>query len=353
VILVGLPGFDRKGTAVTMSEKIINRIQPDMKAPNEMSPEGLIAFLAERDASETGPAFIAYQEEFLNLLLQFRKHYAQALKALMLEFYNVPDSYFRRLRKGSMAIHHPRIALIGAIAKEFLARYGQTEDWLGGFFSRAMLIQAEKTRYQVDLPEVEDKTFDDLAFGLGEGLAAWKEAQEARAYAPFKLSPEAKLVGRELQDGSADPQLHSLLSRSRNHWQKIAAIEQIDEDPQAPEIGRAAAMRAFEFVRTWQLSVPELVSSCFARDRSDFEGDRLAKSIVRMLGAAPKGVTVATMLRSVGMDVRKVNEAMDSLIQAGVVEVKMAAKDGDQRFILAGKKVGVRAEGSPSGRRRP
>jgi len=334
VILVGDSGKERKSTAMDMSLEILRRIDPHFLGPNDMSPEGLIEHL-RRQPPESGPTVLLHQREFLNLLLQFRRPYSQPLKALLLELFDVPFTYRRVLRKSTVDLLYPRATLVGGITYEFLARYGATEDWLGGFFNRCLFVYGKKKRHQRHAPRMQPETFDGLALGLGRALEAWKLAQEERRdvikdkdgnerrgeFPSFGMGKAANVVAEQIPDGSDDPLLHGLINRAHVHFEKVAAIEQIDEDPTASEIGKGAAERAAKFIQLWINDAPRIVAQCFARGREDFDGDRLAKTIHRHLVSVGGRSEFHTILITCGMNSKKTREALDSLIDSRAVRI--------------------------------
>lgn len=326
VVLLGESASDRKSTSISMIQEVINRVEPELVGPDDMSPEGLLAHLDARKYSTGGPSTILFQSEFLNLLTQMRRTYSQTLKPNLLAFHDVPPLFKRKLKSGVISIPQPRASMLGGITPEFLARYAAADDWTSGFFNRCLFVQGKKTHEQEDSPLVSPTIFDSHAGSLKSTMEAWKKSNEKRSttievdgkkeeqWELFGISSEALAVGRKISTGADNPNLQGMLKRSRTHWTKIAAIEQVDEDPEAVEIGKAAAERALEFVLQWSCNVGVLVEDCFARGREEFEGDRYAKSIRRLLSRSPdRKFTASEILRACGLDLYRFTNAIDVL----------------------------------------
>lgn len=335
-VLVAPSGVGRKTTAIGMAQKILHRIDLSLQGPDEMSPEGLVEHLHERTREEaSGPSTILTLPEFASLLLLFRRQYAQNLRTLLLQLHDVPDVFRRRTRGRHIEIASPRAAMLGGIATELLADYGRAEDWLGGLFSRCIMVWGRKDRDQPHKPSIPNTVYDTLAMKLGAVLTAWQAAQETRDFALFPLSKKAGVLQAELNRDGEEPHLHASLSRASTHWIKIAAIEQVDEDPQAGEIGLPAAERALQFIDLWRGSLKELIGQCFARGREDYEGDRLARRVLRYLSAHGAKVGYVQLLRNMGLRTDALRDALNSLQAAELVDYTATA-DGTQFVSLCG-----------------
>jgi hypothetical protein len=331
VVLVGDSGKDRKSTCIAMAQELLDRIEPDLKCADDMSPEGLLKYLAQRGGSESGATTLMFQTEFVGLLQQFQRSYSQLLRAYMLSLYDSPPIFKRTLKSACSVITRPRLALLGGITREFLASFGRSDDWAGGFFNRCLFVQGTKTREQLNMPVVLDSTYDELAHGLSKCLETWRLALEAREFAKFHAAVETETIGDAIAKASDNPEAQGMLSRSRTHWQKIAALEQIDEDPTAKTVGKAAAERAAVFIRQWQASMPGIVRTCSSKSRADFDGDKLGHSILRFLEESGTRVAYCAIVRRCCWDTQRVQNALQSLLAGGLVRsVNVAEADGSE-----------------------
>lgn len=328
VILVGDSGSDRKSFCIGAMEQVLDIVDSSLKGPDDMSPEGLAQHLFDKQQASNDPdntSSLIIQTEFVNLLMQFSRQYSQALRPMLLKFYDV-DRYQRQLRKSTFEIRRGRVSLVGGIPFEGLARNGSQEDWENGFFNRCMFVHGKKERHQAKQPQVPTIIYGNLATGLTACMARWKKANEKRDFKFFPFSEAADKVSlavdEHLQKKSNSNYSHAtMLSRSMTHFSKVAAIEQIDEDPTAKEVGKKAAERALEFIQKWQEGVPQLVDFCNTRSRVDFEGDKLAKTILRYLSKrGEQGAFQRELLYACGLNTAQVTGALTSLTDADLVQ---------------------------------
>ncbi len=154
----------------------------------------------------------------------------------------------------------------------------------------------------------------------------------------MKLSKDAKKMLLDLPppEQHMDYNMALVLTRADLHLRRIAAIAQIDSDPESLEIGKDAMLRARdELWDQWRADVPDLVSMCYARGREDFEGDRLQRRVLRVLASAgDRGVTFAELLRSCGLDVQHMSNGVMALVTAEMAtESNVEGPHGPQRLI--------------------
>lgn len=333
ILLIGDSGHDRKTTAIGFSEQIMNRIDPSLRGPDDMSPEGLLSFFKNRDLADQNASAMFFQDEFVNLLIQMKRQYSAGLRPMLLKFYDVPSTFSRQLKRETVKIANPRASIIGGIPSEMLAQYGQPEDWAGGFFNRFIFIQGNKSREQREAPRVPSAVYDKLALALGGTLEAWSdnvmnEGEEVK----LTFSKQAAAIRYDVSFSSDEPHLNTMLARAQTHLSKIAAIEQIDEDPSSRVIGVGATERALKFVSHWAKTIPLVVSHCRTHGREDFEGDRMPKAVLRYLSRCSEPVTEAKILEHCGMNERLLHEALRNLQRIDKIEVIQSGADDYVRY---------------------
>lgn len=329
VLLAGTGQY--KGTVIMMATAILDKVDSTLKAPDDMSFEGFLKFFERQSSAGIGATTILIQEEWVNLLMMLNKSYSAQMRPQLNAFYNVPPTFSRSLKNAPFFhINQPKMSMLGGITPEFLAKYSESEDWESGFYNRCMFITGKSTRKQKEQPRVPVKVQEDLAMQLARGLERWKIAREKAEWAFYDFTPDANKARVNIDIGEGRPELCELLKRSKNHLAKIAAIEQFDEDPEAPAIGKGAVQRARDFVERWQASVPETIALAYAHSRSDFEGDRLSRSIMRLLKRSGGRATLADVLKGCGLDGKRVRDAIFSLQDAGaIVPEAVMTEDSD------------------------
>ena len=131
----------RKSTAVRMAEEILMRVDSSLLAPSDGSPEGFLTHMSRRHRempNNSSTFFVS--PEFSLMLMQFQRTYSSAMKPLLMDLYDVPPMFKRKLAKAEFEIPKPRVSILGAIATELMPNLTDQMDWLGGFFSRTMLV---------------------------------------------------------------------------------------------------------------------------------------------------------------------------------------------------------------------
>ncbi len=332
ILLVGDSGHDRKTTAIGFSEQILNLIDPTLRGPDDMSPEGLLSFFKTRDLTEQNASAVFYQDEFVNLLIQMKRQYSAGLRPMMLKFYDVPSTFKRQLKKEEVKISNPRASIIGGIPSEMLAQYGQPEDWAGGFFNRFIFVQGKKSREQREAPRVSQAIYDKHAMNLGTTLSAWEQNMAGEDNLKLNFTKQAAAIRYDVNFASEEPHLNTMLARAQTHLAKIAAIEQIDEDPESRSIGTGAVERALVFLNHWASTIPMIVSHCRTHGREDFEGDRMPKMILRYLSRCAEPVPESKLLEHCGMNERFLFEALRNLQRTNKVHVVQGNEDQENIY---------------------
>lgn len=324
MLLVGDSGDSRKTTAISMAQAVMMKVDRAIDAPTDGSPEGLLGWLSKRNQQEQDNASgIIVAGEFALLLTQYERSYSSSMKPLLMELYDVPPIKKRALAKSEFEIPKPRISMLGGVAIELLPSMSTAEDWLGGFFSRCMLIHGVRERQMKRGSTPTDEVMTKHADALYSALRRWRNAQIKLKRPMFDYDDAALKVVDLLPKPPDEPNLKMSLARASVHLHKLAAIEQIDENPEAKCIGKKATERALEFVmESWWKKVSSIIDECFARGRGDFEGDRLAKRIHRYVSRSPGSeCTWAEVMRNCALKSDEVRKALLSLEEAGMVEL--------------------------------
>ena len=340
VLLVGDSGEGRKSTAVRMAEDVLMSVDPDILAPHDGSPEGFLADLVKRQQRCSGNAanFII-QPEFTTLLASFKKSYALSLKPLLMDFYDVPNVFKKALAKSNFTIPTPRVSMLGAIATELLPIYSEQEDWLGGFFSRTLLIKGERTRTLARAKTPPDDVIAKHADALKSVMRRWRNSQFAIKRPLLDYDDAGVKAAAQLPPMPEEENLRGSLTRGGVHLMKCAAIEQIDADPESRAIGKAAVERALELILHWWNTVPDVIDQCYARGRGEFEGDRLAKRIYRYIlkqqERTNNDVSWVEVMRACALHGDHMQKAVASLQQAGMLEQQRTDGESQEVFLRA------------------
>jgi len=323
MLLVGDSGESRKTTCISMAHEVMRRVDETIDAPTDGSPEGLLGWLSKRHQQEENNASgIIVAGEFALMLTQYERSYAIAMKPLLMELFDVPAIKKRALAKSEFVIPQPRISMLGGVAIELLPTMSTAEDWLGGFFSRCMLIHGVKDRHEKRGGTPTEGEYLKHADNLHGVMRRWRNSQLKLKRPLFDYDEGALTVVDKLPKPPDEPNLKMSLARASVHLHKLAAIEQIDENPESKFIGKKATQRALDYIMdAWWKRVPEVIDECFARGRGDFEGDRLAKRIHRYVIRHGGECSWAEVMRGCALKSDEVRKAITSLEDAQMVKL--------------------------------
>jgi hypothetical protein len=341
MVLVGGSAQSRKTTSIHFATTVATEADEFICAPDSFTPEGFAQYLyalqqgTQGAPKDHGPAALINLPEMSQFLLEAQRQYASANKSMLMSMYDA-KSFRRQLSRSVLEVKLPRVGLLGGIAPELLSAHTDTADWQGGFMSRTMLVHGRRSRTLTDPTPVADRLFRDLVKVLDERLktvarsrrkhkAKWKERGFTNAILDFE--PSARKLWGSTPASHSDPALNFTLGRSQTHLAKMAAIEQVDMDPEAFVITEKAVRTALELWQEWWDSSPQLVRSCFSRSQADFGGDKLSLRIYRILMDCTEPVEQSLLMRASAVHANAFQAAIASLKMAAMVsmEVKKAA----------------------------
>lgn len=334
-ILVGDSGIARKSTAISMATQILKLLDADMIAPSDMSPEGFLNQLGARNRAEKNNACTLLVASELSLVLaQFGRSYSGTLKPMLMELYDTEKDFKRALARSTLEIPTPRVSLLGGIATELLPRYTTSEDWHGGFFSRSLVVVGTKNKELDRGKSVEEKVYAKFAANLKDAFTRCRSYHRAKGRPRIDYDKKAGKLATDFANKQLthqDPDVRIVMSRAPIHLMRTAWVEQFDEDPESLEIKGPAVERAMKnLLLPWSLHLPDVVMECCARDRTEFEGDRLAKRVFRFLQRHGGEATFTATMRGCALNSRAFNEAVNSLVEAAMVE---RTEDGNVNYL--------------------
>lgn len=330
-IVVGDSGRSRKTTTVQMMAAVMARMEHGevLRAPDDGSPEGFAKDLVKRERAQAGDAAaFMVQGEMYSFLSALMKDYMKSMKGMLMEFFDSPSQYKRTLSKEEFMVPRPRFSLAGGLASELLPTMTTSEDWLGGFLNRCILIHAVRTRELRDPGTPPPKVYASLAKLGDDTLAEWRktrirEQKKVRAKEGksglflVRYDDAAKTVRDQLLSGlnqNLDGQVNNFMSRAPLHLLKISAVEQVCLDPSSPFITKKAVEAASVLWSHYAKCAPALMLSSFARSNTDLEGDRLQRRIMRALQEAPDGrIREVELAKSTILDWERFQKAIASL----------------------------------------
>lgn len=348
--LVGDSGESRKSTAVNMGVEVLMRAMPEMRAPDDGSPEGFGKDFVTKDSKLAGDAAaILVQDELGLFLMNMQKDYMKSMKGMLMAFYDVPPVYKKQLSREQFSVRKPRLSMLGGVALELLPNLTSAEDWLGGFMNRALIIFASRTRTMERAQTVPEGVYRGLSNELLSTVMTWgKTRRKLQKAMPkgtdkksflFDFDDEALKEARKLRGDmkkSIDDNVRILRARADVHLQKIAACEQIALDPTSPVITKKAVMHSAGLFKHWWDHAPDVMEMAFARSNADTEGDRLARRILRLVRNKKGGYPEVELMKATVLDWDLFQKGMRSLEMAGMVERR---DNGDGAVLVVEKGV--------------
>lgn len=344
--LVGDSGESRKSTAVNMGVEVLMRAMPEMRAPDDGSPEGFGKDFVDKERTQKGDASaILVQDEMGLFLMNMQKDYMKSMKGMLMAFYDVPPIYKKQLSREQFTVRKPRLSMLGGVALELLPNLTSSEDWLGGFMGRALIIFAGRTRTQERAATVPEVTYRGLSNQLLSTVREWQRTRKRQQ----KLLPKdgdqktflfdyddealkaARVLRKSLKE-TLDDGVKILRARGDVHLMKLAAAEQIAMDPSSPVITKKAVDNAFPLYKHWWDHAPEVMEMAFARSNADTEGDRLARRLLRAVRNRPHGIPELELMRGIVLDWDLFQNALNSLEMAKLVE-RFDAGDGSPTLV--------------------
>jgi len=349
LLVIGDSGRSRKTTTVHMMAEVLSRMEcgSELRAPDDGSPEGFAKDFVARERRQKGnAASLMVQGEMYSFLSSLMKDYMKSMKAMLMDFYDCPIIYKRTLSKEEFSVKRPRFSMVGGLASELLPSMTTSDDWLGGFLGRCLLIHAGSNTV-LDSPGTPPPAlYTKLARNADDTLRVWrktrmteqkklKEKGEKGALFLFDYNDPAQKRVKELLGEYKEVEnenVNILRSRAPLHLQKLAAIEQVCLDPTSPLITAAAVDSAAVLWKHYMDGAPLLLQGSFARSNADLEGDRLPRRILRVVRDAPNGVDEVKLMEATVLDWEKFQKAMQTLEAAGFVR-REDAGDGKSRVV--------------------
>jgi len=147
LLLLGITRMFKKTTSIDIGLELLLAVLPDCIYSQEHSPEALI----EEMATNAQKALI--RDEFSGFLANMKRSYSEGHKEFLMNMYDCPDSYTRKLRKEELPLKKVYLPLLsGTTTNRFISNL-TSDDWENGFLARFLFILPE------ELPPYRDATF--------------------------------------------------------------------------------------------------------------------------------------------------------------------------------------------------
>lgn len=333
--IIGDSANSRKSTTVNMGAEVLeyaaklDESLSNLRSPDDGSPEGFAKdFVVKENQKKGNAASMMVQSEMGAFLANMKKDYNTGFKQMMMDFFDSPPRYKRKLSREEFEVHRPRFSMLGALAVEFMPSMLTADDWQNGFMSRALLIYARRDRSGKPATP-SSNTYRGLARQLIHTAQSWrrnrkrlvkKHGNEFLLRYDVKAEKRAEQLSSEVEVGKLNPVMNTLLGRKDLHLLKLSAIEQVAMNPETDFITEPAVEAANVLWQHWLAHAETLLEGSFARSNADTEGDRVPRRILRVLQEAPHGLEERDLLEATILDFEKFSKALMTLEHIGAVE---------------------------------
>jgi hypothetical protein len=272
----------------------------------------------EADPGIADKRLLVYEPEYANVLKQTERQ-GNILSAVLRQAWESGD--LATLAKNSPAkATGAHVSLIGHITKDELRRYLTTTEMANGFGNRHLWACVLRSK---ELPEggrLDDLALDGLKGRLAEALAA------ARCFGAMRRDEYAREIWREVYgELSADrPGLTgALLGRAEAHVLRLSLLYALLDC--SPEVRAPHLMAA--------LAVWEYCEQSVRHVFGDALGDPVADELMRLLRAAPGGMSRWEMTNALGRNVQsdRIGRALALLAEHGLAHMGGPTHEGRGR----------------------
>lgn len=325
VMCTGRSGDDQKSTAVKLGRRLLHAVSPTLIGSMPASDAGLLKEL-KRQPSQ----LLSFDEFGKFLSLANQASYFEPIKALMTDLWDA-EPVQRVGKKEEIHVPDPRLSCAAGCSIPYLEDYTTREDWTGGFLGRWTVLLGYSERIDPDPQphyEMVPALVNGLAVRASLPTAGWCEGLDAEAQ---ELWNEwfHDLRRRDLPGTVA-----GIKSRAPAMARKAGLILGWDYGDavlgEPWRMGMDVLVPALQFTELYIRSVCEL--SQVLVDTPD------GRIRAKVINAFPLGTptTLGAVLGNLGLTRRKAIEAIDGLVEEGIL-VRGRFVDGELQAIKLGE----------------
>lgn len=365
ILWVARTSVYRKTTGLSAIYDLIYKAMPHMLFPEELTPEAFILTSAGHRPSnydnlgayakkmvDKGVIHAAQRglilDEASGLFAQGKKDYMAGSEEMWLRGFDAPPMYTRETKNdGRMIINALAFSLLGATTPAAFIRSVPTDGWDTGLTARFLLCFPESrlpySSGQLSASDYEPPT--DLVKRLAALYNALPLPEQNKALESNELPPKLPTLWATVDkavfgplsaysqalaydliwDGNLDSRLHGNYSRLPVYTQKImlalAAIDWADAKSHGEiRITLGHYARAQQITELFRASLHRLVAGLSQTREAEQEDQILAH-----LEKFPEGETERDILRRTGMPRKSIQDALESLQEAGLVTTDVSS----------------------------
>lgn len=308
VLLLAPSSIYRKSTALHLSKRIAGKCAA-YALTGDGSPEGFIEDLREH------PQGTLYYSELSALLAQFDREYAAALRPLLTDLYDTPDTYRRKLRSAEINILKPCISIFAASVLDWVMDKVKQADFAGGFLTRFILVSATRKEKSMAIPPPADIEAENRLTAELHNIVGFLKGEVSLE--PIRAEYEKWVAGFEKRAGHS-PLLAAFISRLQIACLKLAVLEAAS-DGASQVLSSEALARAINSIEDVADATASLEDNelGYANDRES-QDLRTVSRIVRTAGE----VGWSELLRKTRLPARRLDFAVKTLTASGELEMR-------------------------------
>lgn len=348
-ILVGESALTHKSTAIRMGMKPLKQACPNLNGTGQkMSPEALCNFLA--GLSETEKAAVAYLEVSELSVLIGKSKLDDSLLKLLTDLWDSPDEHASfTIGRGQEVMRNVCLNMLAGTTPDWLKNSVPVESLEGGFFSRLILVQRRPTGVKNAMPmmlpphhDALNRVIHDLnqVSSLSGNFTMTEAAQQAYKVWYYEMNhpekAESFMRGYYGRKGDFILKIGMCLSAMFNDSMMI----DVDEIQFAIEILNENEKHTRDIVRYMGTTedgaktlfvLSKVKTSIITVDEKDPVSRKIKPT--QMVG-----IKHTDLLRKCAHKYKaiEVNELIDTLIQAGEIEMKLGGNNSKAYKYLGG-----------------
>ncbi len=310
LILIAPSSLYRKSTILHNCRSLVEKVNPEMILPNEITPEALLDTLQDR------PVGTFIWSEFAGALSSWERSYMMGTKEFLSDIFDCPSFYQRKLKSAEYTIKNPCVGIFTGTALSWFLSKIKDGDLRGGFLARfCYILPGEKNQF-IAIPAAPDMVKANRLVKFLNGL---KDINYRMDTSVIHRDYENWLREHEYELGK-NPE-HELLSgfysRLAIYVLKFSMIYQIALQPN-PVISKDALSYAIALVEGLKKNVKKLVIEDIVFDPRERDKRRILDLIKRN-----GGISHSECLQLSHMDRNNFKKMVDTLIEQESIRREM------------------------------
>ena len=330
IVVIGESGITRKSTAINLSFKFLNKLEPSLVLGSTMSTEALL-----ESFQKTYCHCLIYDE--LRMITDNEdKSYGKGLITLLTSLWSCPDTWrveLKSIREEKRTLNSPTPNILCATTPDWIQL--KEADVLGGFLGRFLPIYTDGKGRRL-LPR--RAPMDALKF---EGLLIRLKEMRNKGNVIYEWNEEAGKIfdglygdwDKNFKKEKNMAQLQPYWSRVDTHIRKLAMIFDICSEKPTYTITKDNLLRANLFMEVITEYYRQMLGKLtYSRD------DKKEQQITDLIKKAhPKGVKHADIMRNLHLKAKEMESLMNTLQEKEIIELKeeqLTRKKGKVYYLI-------------------